>query len=521
MADQKSTTQTVENGSNLEAMKQAAGAIPSPQADAGRAPAEPCLFVIMGATGDLMGRKLLPALYRLRKRGLLDPKSALLGVAIDKMDDESFRARCREELIHSGIPESELPPKFTGDNLFYYGLPSTDAAAFQGLGNRINEIEKNKGLTRRVLYLALPPEAFETVIQGLGEAGLNRDHDWARIVIEKPFGHDLKSAQQLNTRLHKYFDESQVYRIDHYLGKETVQNILVFRFANSLFEPLWNRDRIASVQVTVAESLGVEHRAKYYEHAGALRDMIQNHLTQLCTLAAMEVPPAFEAEAIRHEKAKVLRSVMPIGKNDIVFGQYASGTVEGQEVPGYREEPGVARNSKVETFVALRLWIENWRGHGVPFFLRTGKRLPHRASEIVVNFRRPPIAMFQGTDSDRENPCLRANSLRIMIQPDEGFDLRFEIKKPGDAVELMSQSLHFRYSDVFEPLPEAYETLLLDVLKGDPTLFVRDDWVEDSWRLYTPILENRPEVHPYFAGSWGPVEADRLTKDQTCGWVNP
>ncbi len=515
MADRKST-QAVAEPQDSAAKK--AAEIPSPVADASRAPAEPCLFVIMGATGDLMGRKLLPALYRLRKRGLLDPKSALLGVAIDDLNDESFRERCRTELIQSGIPESELPPKFTGDMLFYYGLPTGDAAAYQGLANRINEIEKSKGLTRRVLYLALPPEAFEPVIQGLGEAGLNRDQDWARIVIEKPFGHDLKSAQQLNARLHKYFDEPQVYRIDHYLGKETVQNILVFRFANSLFEPLWNRDRISSVQITVAESLGVEHRAKYYEHAGALRDMIQNHLTQLCTLAAMEVPPAFEAEAIRHEKAKVLRSVMPIKRDDIVFGQYTSGTVEGKEVPGYREEPGVARNSKVPTFVALRLWIENWRWHGVPFFLRTGKRLPHRASEIVVNFRRPPIAMFKDTD----NPAVRANSLRILIQPDEGFDLRFEIKKPGDAVELQSQSLHFRYSDVFEPLPEAYETLLLDVLKGDPTLFVRDDWVEDSWSLYTPVLEHPPEVHPYFAGSWGPIEANKLTHGLSCGgWVNP
>jgi glucose-6-phosphate 1-dehydrogenase len=526
MADRKSSTQTINGQSAAKSddgseKKPAATGAPTLQADGNRAPADPCLFVIMGATGDLMGRKLLPALYRLNKAGLLDRRSALLGVAVDQLTDESFRERCREELIHSGIPEKELPAKFTGDNLFYYGLPTGDAAGFEGLARRINEIEKSKKLTRRVLYLALPPEAFEPVIQGLGEAGLNRDQDWSRIVIEKPFGHDLKSAEQLNTRLHKYFDESQVYRIDHYLGKETVQNILVFRFANSLFEPLWNRDRISSMQITVAETIGVEHRAKYYEHAGALRDMIQNHLTQLCTLAAMEVPPAFEAEAIRHEKAKVLRSVMPIGRDDIVFGQYTSGTVEGQEVPGYREEPGVARNSKVETFVALRLWIENWRWHGVPFFLRTGKRLPARASEIVVNFRRPPVAMFKDTDH-AHNPTLRANSLRIMIQPDEGFDLRFEIKKPGDAVELQSQSLHFRYSDVFAPLPEAYETLLLDVLKGDPTLFVRDDWVEDSWRLYTPVLEHRPEVHPYFAGSWGPVEANKLTEKLSCGgWVNP
>jgi len=496
----------------------AAGGATAPQPAPQRSPAEPCLFVIMGATGDLMSRKLLPALYRLRRRGLFPERSVLLGVAVEtNLNDESFRTRCRDELIAGGVPADELIPRFTGENLFYYGLPATDTDGFKGLAERIRTIEGDKQLTgNRVLYLALPPEAFPTVIIGLGSAGLNHSSGYTRIVIEKPFGHDLESAERLNECVHKYFEEEQIYRIDHYLGKETVQNILVFRFANSLFEPLWNRDRIASVEITAAESLGVEHRARYYEGAGALRDMIQNHITQLFTLTAMEVPPAFEAEAIRHEKAKVLRSVMPIGAGDVVFGQYTCGKIDGADFPGYTEEPGVAKDSTTETFVALRLWIENWRWHGVPFFLRTGKRMARRASQIVINFRRPPVALFQKCSPG----ALHANSLVMTLQPDEGFDLRFEIKKPGDTVELQNQSLHFHYSDAFEPLPEAYETLLLDVLKGDPTLFVRDDWVEDSWRLYTPLIKNRPPVYPYAAGAWGPVEADRLvTGFLADGWT--
>jgi glucose-6-phosphate 1-dehydrogenase len=491
---------------------------PAPRIAPKQIPSEPCLFVILGATGDLMGRKLLPALYSLKRRGALPEHTVLLGVDLKTdLNDDGFRARCRQDLIDTGIAEKDLPSNF-GRHLFYQPLPKGNTNDFPGLGQRILSIEKDFDLKgNRVFYLALPPTAFPPAIQGLGEAGLSKSPGWTRIVIEKPFGHDLDSAEKLNDCVHKYFSEDQVFRIDHYLGKETVQNILVFRFANSLFEPLWNRDRIASVEVSVAESLGVEHRAKYYEGAGALRDMVQNHLTQLVTLMAMEVPPAFEAEAIRHEKAKVLRSVMPINHSDVVFGQYGRGKIDGKEVPAYVEEPGVAKDSQVETFVALRLWIENWRWHGVPFFLRTGKRLAERESHISINFRRPPIAMFP----ERGSSPIDSNKLVITIQPDEGFDLRFEIKKPGDTVELQNQSLRFRYSDVFKPLPEAYETLLLDVLKGDPMLFVRDDWVEDSWRLYTPLLQNRPPVHIYPAGSWGPPEADQLMCGVADGWTNP
>jgi glucose-6-phosphate 1-dehydrogenase len=479
---------------------------------------DPHLFVIFGATGDLTARKLLPALYRLSSRGALGPKSVILGVAIEPgLSDENFRARCCENLAASKVCTAEEAARFCDAQIFSFGLASDQGSDYRGVAERIVSLEQQHQLPgNRVFYLALPPTAFPTAIAALGQAGLNRGPGWTRLVIEKPFGRDLESASALNDLVHKYFEESQVYRIDHYLGKETVQNILVFRFANSLFEPLWNRDRIESVEITVAEELGVEHRALYYETAGALRDMVQNHMTQLFTLAAMEVPPAFEADAIRHEKAKVMRSVEPIRPEDVVMGQYAAGEIDGKPVPGYREEPGIARDSQTETFVALRLEVANWRWHGVPFFLRTGKRLKERLSTIVVTFRCPPVSIFQPFD---ETP-IHANALVIAIQPDEGFDLCFEIKAPGESVQLQSHRLHFRYSEAFGPLPDAYETLLLDVLKGDATLFVRDDWVEASWELYTPVLQKRPRILPYAAGTWGPAEADRLLEKLGRGWTN-
>jgi glucose-6-phosphate 1-dehydrogenase len=481
--------------------------------------AEPHIFVIFGATGDLMGRKLLPALHRLSVRGLLNPQSVLLGIGIEtEFDDASFRKRAREQLIVDGVSPAELAAGASRDRLFYQPMPKADADDYAALVKRITSIERERNLPgNRVFYLALPPAAFPSTIAALGAAGLNRSAGWTRLVIEKPFGRDLESAEKLNELVHRWFDEQQVYRIDHYLGKETVRNLLVFRFANSLFEPLWNRDRVESVEITVAESLGVEHRARYYESAGALRDMIQNHLTQLLTLVAMEPPASFHAEAIRQEKAKVLMSVAPIRPADVVFGQYAAGKIGDTPAPAYRDEPGIAKDSQIETFVALRLEIANWRWHGVPFFLRTGKRMATRSSQLVVTFRSPPVSMFQPFDSTP----IHANALVTTLQPDEGFDLHFEIKEPGESIRLQSRKLHFRYSEAFAPLPDAYETLLLDVLKGDPTLFVRDDWVEASWKLYTPLLQNRPPVGPYAAGSWGPVEADRLLKDLGRGWTNP
>jgi glucose-6-phosphate 1-dehydrogenase len=477
---------------------------------------DPHLFVILGATGDLTGRKLLPALYRLARQGQLGTKSFVLGAATDSdLDDKSFRMRCGQALV-AAVPSVKMEQAWASERLFYQTLTTGEAADYRALAARLTVIEKEQQLPgNRVIYLALPPDVFPTAIQRLSEAGLSRSQGWTRLVIEKPFGRDLETARKLNEVLHRHFEESQVYRIDHYLGKETVQNVLVFRFANSLFEPLWNRDRVESVEITAAETIGVEHRARYYETAGALRDMVQNHLTQLLSLTAMEPPAKFDADAIRQEKVKVLHSVVPIRPEDIVLGQYTRGTVEAREVPGYREEPGVARDSQTETFAALRLEIANWRWHGVPFLLRTGKRMTRRLTTIVVNFRCPPVSIFQPFEA-RE---IHANSLVISIQPDEGFDLQFEIKSPGRDIQLQSRGLKFRYSEAFVPLPEAYETLLLDVLTGDPTLFVRDDWVEASWKLYTPLLHNRPRVLPYPAGSWGPQGANCLLKEPGREWM--
>jgi glucose-6-phosphate 1-dehydrogenase len=329
-------------------------------------------------------------------------------------------------------------------------------------------------------------------------------------VIEKPFGHDLPSARELNRLVHRHFGEPQVYRIDHYLGKETVQNLLVFRFANPIFETLWNRDRVAYVQITVAEQVGVEGRAAYYDRAGALRDIVQNHLTQLLTLVAMEVPGALDADQIRNEKVKVLRAVPPIRSGDVVYGQYGTGVTDGLAVPGYRDEPGISPQSSTDTFTALRVEVANWRWHGVPFYLRAGKRLARRLTQIVVTFRRPPVSLFPTLGRAH---AITPNALVITIQPDEGFDLRFEVKAPGQAIDLESQRLQFRYAHAFAPLPDAYETLLLDIMRGDQTLFVRSDEAEAAWELYAPILGIRPAITFYPAGSWGPAEADRLLTD--------
>jgi glucose-6-phosphate 1-dehydrogenase len=464
------------------------------------------LIVIFGGTGDLASRKLLPALYRLADDVPVDKRFRILGVGTDKnLKDEAFRRQ-----IVADAAEQEgvtLDGKWVEETLFYQPIGRGTPDDYRALAGRVAELERAEQLSgNRVFYLALPPSVFPPAITQLGEAGLNKSSGWTRLVIEKPFGRDLGTAESLNKLLHKYFDEKQVYRIDHYLGKETVQNLLVFRFANSLFEPIWNRDRVESVQVTVAESLGVEHRGRYYEGAGALRDMIQNHLTQLLTLTAMEPPANFNADSIQHEKVKVLHSIQPIRPGDVVLGQYIEGHIDGKPVTGYREESDVAMDSTTETFVAMKLQISNWRWQGVPFYLRTGKRMASRVSQIVVNFRCPPVSLFQ-TFSCQE---LHANSLVITIQPDEGFDLQFEVKSPGLPFRMATQKLHFRYSEVFERSPEAYETLLLDILLGDSTQFVRDDWVEASWKLYTPILENRPPVAFYPAGSWGPKEAERL-----------
>lgn len=450
----------------------------------------PILFVIFGATGDLSRRKLLPALHSLAKQGHLDG-SIFLGAGRSRdVDTAAFRSMVQET----------VPAIWCNDCLFYAGMGEGTEQDFRELARVITEIESRHQLKgNRVFYLGVPPQSFSTLIDGIGISGLNRSSGWTRLVVEKPFGRDLASARQLDEAIHRHFDESQVFRIDHYLGKETVQNLLVLRFANPLFEHSWNRECVDNVQITIGEELGVERRAGYYDSIGALRDMVQNHLTQVLSLLTMEAPRVFEAEAIRDEKINVLKSIAPVTSDQVSFGQYA----------GYRDESGVNNDSQVETAVAVRLEIANDRWRGVPFYLRTGKRMARRAGRIVVVFRCAPESLFVPFGADcRTHP----NALDISIQQDEGFDLYFEVKQPGQPVTIKTEKLHFRYAEAFQRLPDAYETLLLDVMKGDQTLFVRSDFVDRSWEIYDAVLETPPPVHLYTPGTWGPRDFDRLLR---------
>jgi glucose-6-phosphate 1-dehydrogenase len=473
------------------------------------------LFVVFGATGDLMQRKLLPVLFRLATGGKLPEGSIVLGVARRPMDDTAFRAMATTSLREGQGDEPASLTAFCDGTLFYQTVPDESPASFADLKLRIERLERDHGLAgNRIFYLALPLEAFSPTLVGLGEAGLNKGPGWTRVVIEKPFGRDLESAEQLNRIVHQYFEERQVYRIDHYLGKETVQNLLVFRFANMFIESLWSRERIDHVTITVAESLGLEGRARYYETSGALRDMIQNHVTQILTLIAMEPPATRDEDSIRNEKVKVLQSVVRFGPGDVVRGQYTSGTLEGSSVPGYRQEPGVAPQSDTETYVALRLKIANWRWQDVPFYVRTGKRLPAKSSWVVLTFKAPPVTFFQTAKEYDSNP----DRISILIQPDEGFELAFEVKVPGREMRVQTHRMKFNYAEVFGELPDGYETLLIDVILGDPTLFVRADEVEESWRLYEPLLRSPPPLTFYPAGSWGPTEAQTLVQEWGHRW---
>jgi glucose-6-phosphate 1-dehydrogenase len=465
---------------------------------------DPAVFVIFGATGDLARRKVLPALWELHSHKLTSRGCLIIGVSRGSInDDAAFRALVRDSIpADAGAPADVAA--WTESCVYYQPTNAGDPAEFEALRERIERLEKEHNLPgNRAYYLSLPPQAFPATIAGLGSAKLNQSSGWTRIVIEKPFGRDLASAQELNRLVHQFFDESQVYRIDHYLGKETVQNLLVFRFANAMFESLWNRDHIESVEITVAEELGVEQRAGYYEQAGALRDMVQSHLTQLLALVAMEVPSAFEAASIRDEKVKALRSIAPISTMDAVFGQYAAGRIDGKPVAGYRDESGVSPTSVTPTFVALRMLVDNWRWQGVPFYLRTGKRMARRLTEIRVRFRKAPVWMFRSVPSTSP----QANTLVITLQPNEGFLLFFDVKAPGDPFRLQRLTLHFDYNEEFKTLPEAYQTLLFDLLKGDQTLFVHADEVETSWRMYAPLLDLKTPPYQYPAGTWGPAEA--------------
>ena len=459
------------------------------------------LFVIFGGSGDLTRRKLLPQLYRLITENQFEDRCIVLGVATGEGDDDSYRRWAHDALAEAGL-EGEQSANWC-DTCVHYQPISSDSNSYRVLNKRIEELERELGLPgNRVFYLALPPTVFPIAIAELGDAGLNRSRGWTRLVIEKPFGRDLVSARELNRVAHRHFDESQVYRIDHYLGKETVQNLLAFRFANPLFETAWNRDRVESVDFTVAESIGLEGRAGYYEQAGALRDMVQNHLTQVLALVAMEAPTPLQAEAIRDEKVKLLRSIAPIDLDQVLFGQYTEGTIDDQAVAGYRQEAGVDSQSSTPTFVSLQLEIDNWRWQGVPFRLRAGKRLPQRLTQIVVTFRRSPACLFHGL---RDDGCeIHSNMLTITLQPNEGFSLHFDVKSPGEPFRLESRPLHFQYDEAFGPLTLAYQTLIHDIIEGDQTLFVRADEVEESWKIYTPVLEQPPATQMYPAGSWGP-----------------
>jgi glucose-6-phosphate 1-dehydrogenase len=474
---------------------------------------EPSLFVIFGATGDLSARKLLPALCKLAAGGVLHPGTQVVGLGRAVKTAEAFRTWVRSALTEAGL-QAEHIAALADERLHYVSIGDGLAEDYRRLGEALDALGREHAAPNVVFYMSLPPGAFPGTVSGLGEAGLNRREGWTRLVIEKPFGRDLSTAQDLNELIHRYFKEKQVYRIDHYLGKETVQNLLVLRLGNGLIESAWNRERIESVQITVAETLGVGTRAGYYDTAGALRDMVQNHLAQLLSLVAMEVPGSFDAEAIRFEKIKALRAIEPIRPERVVRGQYTAGTVKGQRVRGYLEEEGVPKSSQTETFVALELFVDSWRWQGVPFFLRTGKCMPKRMTQIAVRFREAPVSFFRRLGCTEDT----ADILLITLQPDEGFSLYFDIKVPGDPFELRRIPLRFSYKERFDVVPEAYQTLIQDVMEGDQTLFVHASEVEESWRVFMPLLHHPPKVRSYAAGTWGPREADALAILDTDIW---
>ena len=487
----------------------------------------PQCLVIFGASGDLTRRKLIPALFQLFKQRRLPSEFAVLGCARRQWSDEIFRHKMREALEKEAKEDAQGVTQFL-DFLFYESVDLQIPEHLFKLGKRLEEIDRIKAThNNRTFYLSVSPNFYGSGCKALSSAGLLSDPKRSRLVIEKPFGRDYSSAQTLNHLVQSCCQESQIFRIDHYLGKETVQNILVMRFANTIFEPIWNRNYISSVQITAAETVGVEERAGYYESSGALRDMVQNHLTQMLAITAMEPPGHFDPEAIRNEKAKVLQSAHLADELEpwacCIRGQYEKGGSKSSPILGYREEIGVNPNSTTETYVALKLFINNWRWQGVPFYLRTGKRLAKRLSEVVLTFREAPVHLF---DAAGGSPT--SNQLILRIQPDEGAEFRFEVKSPGSGMRSRPVEMEFSYEDSFgEPSDEGYVRLLADAMLGDPTLFTRSDEVEAAWRLYTPLLELIEDspwqlpIYPYESRTWGPAESDALlTKDELL-WRRP
>jgi glucose-6-phosphate 1-dehydrogenase len=486
--------------------------------------ADRCIMAIFGASGDLTTRKLLPALYNLGRTGLLPQEFAIVGFAKDEISEEDFRKRIRDNIHeYAGAPADCPLCNRLAESSYYITGDFANPADYVRLKDRIGEIDARHHTGGNVFYyLATLPQFFARIVSQLGEQGLTAEEQghWRRVIVEKPFGSDLESARALNHDLGQVLKEQQIYRIDHYLGKETVQNILVFRFSNGIFEPVWNRRYIDHVQITVAETLGVERRGGYYDKAGCLRDMIPNHILQLVSLTAMEPPISFQADAVRDEQSKVLHAITPISPEDVltraVRGQYGEGTAGGEHAPAYRAEPLVDPHSNTETFVALKLTLDNWRWADVPFYVRTGKRLPKRVTEIAIQFRRAPFVLFRDTPVD----TLAPNLLVLHIQPDEGISLRFGAKIPGAHVRVGSVNMDFHYNDYFGAEPSTgYERLLYDCMIGDATLFQRVDMVEAGWSVVEPILDVWKALPArsfpnYAAGAWGPKEAeDLMTRD--------